>query len=537
MGRSSGNGLVNPVLGVGAQMLIIAALSSGVVLAQERPAPVVARANDAAVVAAMAPGAVPATGAAPAAAARAVTPDIGKLELIVGRSAIVDVGHPITRVSLTSDDVADVLVTSASQILVNGKTPGSISMVVWEKGGAMHRYEVSVGRDLATLDRQLETLFPGEKIEAHSSGKQIVLSGRASSKDVADRAVNVAAGFVAKRDEVVSLLQVTEVQGGGRQVLLRVRFAEVSRSALTELGVSLFTGPTGIENTLGRITTQQFQAPNFEDLGWSKNSNDFGAPVTNAEGKITFSDFLNFFVLNQKYDLGLLVRALQTRGLFQSLAEPNLVAESGKEASFLAGGEFPIPVAQGSGANIGVSVMFKEFGVRLGFTPVINGDRIHLKVRPEVSTLDFANAVMLSGFRIPALTTRRTETELELRDGQSFAIAGLFQDNFTDNVSQLPWIGEVPILGALFRSTDFQKNQTELVILVTPHLVTPGDATAMTLPTDAIAEPKDFDLFFYGRTEGHKFPTAVGPGPSGPTQLMELNKDGGVSGDYGYIIQ
>ena len=209
-------------------------------------------------------------------------------------------------------------------------------------------------------------------------------------------------------------------------------------------------------------------------MEWSKSSSDFGAPVDAASGKFTFSDFLNFFVLSEKYDLGLLLRALQTRGLFQSLAEPNLVAESGKEASFLAGGEFPIPIAQGSGANIGISVQFKEFGVRLTFTPTVIGERVHLKVRPEVSVLDFNNAVVFSGFRIPALTTRRTETELELNNGQTFAIAGLLNNSMTQTLAKVPGIGDIPILGYLFRSKAARKDRTELVVMITPQILEQG---------------------------------------------------------------
>jgi pilus assembly protein CpaC len=395
--------------------------------------------------------------------------------LLVGRSTVIDTGSPIARVSLTSADIADALVTSPNQLLVNGKMPGTISMFVWHRGGALRRYEVAVQRDLARLQGQLKELFPTQAIEAHSNGRQIVLSGTVPDKDVVARVVDVAAGYVERREDVVTLLQLPPAQPArSNQVLLRVRFAEVSRSALTELGVSFFTGPTGIRNTLGRITTQQFPSTNFEEMEWSKSSSDFGAPVDSASGKFTFSDFLNFFVLSEKYDLGLLLRALQNRGLFQSLAEPNLVAESGKEASFLAGGEFPIPIAQGSGANIGISVQFKEFGVRLTFTPTVIGERVHLKVRPEVSVLDFNNAVVFSGFRIPALTTRRTETELELGNGQTFAIAGLLNNSMTQTLSKVPGIGDIPILGYLFRSKAARKDQTELVVMITPQILEQG---------------------------------------------------------------
>jgi pilus assembly protein CpaC len=403
------------------------------------------------------------------AAPGAPTTSPNSVELMVGQSTVLDVGEPIARVSLTSPEVADALVTSSKQLLLNGKTPGAISMYVWNRDGALRRYDVVVQRDISRLSDQIAQLFPGEAITAHSSGRNVVLSGNVTNKDVIDRVVNVAAGFTDKREEVVSLLQVAAPATD--QVLLHVRFAEVSRSALTEVGASLFTSATGIKNTIGRVTTQQFPSAGFDDLSWSKQSADFGADVTSASGKLTFSDFLNLFVLSEKYDLGMLIRALQSRGLFQSLAEPNLVAESGKEASFLAGGEFPIPVAQGSGANIGVSVIFKEFGVRLAFTPVINGDRVHLKVRPEVSTLDFANAVQLAGFRIPALTTRRTETEIELRDRQTFAIAGLLNNSMTNTMQKIPGIGDIPVLGLLFKSKAAQKNRTELVVMITPEIL------------------------------------------------------------------
>jgi len=396
--------------------------------------------------------------------------DLPPVRLLVGRSTVVDVGTPISRVSLTSADVADAMVTSANQLLINGKLPGTISMFVWERSGALRQYEIIVQRDLARLNEQIKRLFPGETIEAQSNGKSIVLSGMVSSKDLSSKAATVAAGYVDKADDVVNLLGLQEGIGSN-QVLLRVRFAEVSRSAMTELGVSLFTSPLGVKNTLGRATTEQFSAPGFDGLQWTKGSSDFGSPVTSAEGKFTFGDFLNLFLFSEKYDIGAMIKALQTKGLFQSLAEPNLVAESGKDASFLAGGEIPIPIAQGTGGNVAISVQYKEFGIRLSFTPVVNGNRVHLKVKPEVSTLDFANAVSSQGFRIPALSTRRTETELELIDGQTFAIAGLMNNTMTSTLNKIPGIGDIPILGLLFKSKAAQKNQTELVVMITPHIL------------------------------------------------------------------
>jgi pilus assembly protein CpaC len=413
--------------------------------------------------------------------------EVGSVRLLVGRSAIVDTGSPIARISLTSSEIADAMVTQPNQLLVQGKLPGTITMFVWNRAGAMSRYDVVVERDLSVLTQHMRELFPGEQINVASNGKSVVISGRISSKLLSEKATEVAAGHVDKKEDVVNMLQVNEAPPP--QVLLRVRFAEVNRSAMTELGASLFTSPLGVNNTIGRVTTQQFTSPGFDKLEYTKEGSDWGDPVTSSKGEFTFSDFLNVFLFNKTYDLGVMVKALQSRGMFQSLAEPNLVAESGKEASFLAGGEFPIPVAQGSGANLAISVIFKEFGVRLNFTPTATADgRVRLKVRPEVSTLDFANAVQLQGFRIPALSTRRTETELELDNGQTFAIAGLLNNSMTESLQKVPGIGDIPILGYLFRSKAAQKNRTELVVMITPEIL-PSGSPGVTTESPRLQEP------------------------------------------------
>src|SRR5687768_7077679 len=446
-------------------ILIVAVSWSGAIYAQEPPAAALTS----------------------AAASAVLNSDVTPIEIVTGRSTVVDVGSAITRVSLSSPEIADALVTSSNQLLLHGKAPGTMSMFVWSSGSGIRRYEVAVQRDVTRLQEQLRTLFPRESIAVRGNAKHVVISGPVSTKEVADKIVEVAGGFVEKKEEVISVMQVQPPRPTN-QVLLRVRFAEVSRSALTEFGMSLFTGPTGVNNTLGRVTTGQFSAPTFSDMNWSKESGEFGAPVTSAEGKFDFSDFLNFFLFSQRYDLGVTIRALQQRGLFQSLAEPNLVAESGKEASFLAGGEFPIPVAQGGAGNLAVTVVFKEFGIRLNFTPVVDGERVNLKVRPEVSTLDFGNAVVLNGFRIPALTTRRTETELALNNGQTFAIAGLMNNTMNSTLQKIPGIGDIPILGHLFRSKAAQKNQTELVVMITPIILRPG-SNGVTGELPRIVEP------------------------------------------------
>jgi pilus assembly protein CpaC len=412
-----------------------------------------------------------------------VEPGTDSVRLLVGRSTIVNVGKPIARVSLTSADIADALVTSPTELLINGKAAGTISMFVWDRAGAIRRYEVVVQRDLARLSAQLKELFPKESIDVRANGRTAVLSGIVSSKDVADKMASLAGSFVDSKEELVSLLQVGPA-GRSNQVLLRVRFAEVSRSALTQLGSSFFTGAGGYkgEGNVGQVATQQFPVPFYNEF--TKGA----APPGDGPSKQTFSDFLNLFFFNNKYNIGTVITALQNQGLFQSLAEPNLVAESGKEASFLAGGEFPVPIAQASGGGTSISVQFKEFGIRLTFTPTVNGDRVHLKVRPEVSTLDFSNAVTLGGFRIPALSTRRTETEVELNNGQTFAIAGLMNNTMNSTLSKIPGIGDIPILGLLFKSKAAQKNQTELVVMITPEILQ-NDSPGVTPNLPKLVEP------------------------------------------------
>jgi pilus assembly protein CpaC len=396
------------------------------------------------------------------------------VQLLVGRSTILDIGSTIARVSLTVPDVADAMVTSPTQLLIHGKQPGTISMFVWDRMGAIRTYEVIVRRDLSALVEQVKNLFPGETITVNGSGKDVVLSGTVSSKYVIDKAADVAAGYVEKKENVVNLLKQQEGVASN-QVMLKVRFAEVSRNALQEVGASLFSD--GNNNLFGRTTTQQFAAPNFD-----KNH-----PSMFLGDTMVFSDYLNLFLFDAKNKIGAVVRALQGAGVFQSLAEPNLIATNGKEASFLAGGEFPYPIPQGQLGS--VSIMFKEYGVRLNFTPtVLGGDLINLKIRPEVSSLDFNNAIILEGFRVPALVTRRAETEVELQDGQTFAIAGLMNNTALSQMRKVPGLGDIPVLGLLFKSRAYQKDQTELVVMVTPQIVRRG-STGVSQGLPSLVEP------------------------------------------------
>ena len=377
------------------------------------------------------------------------------IDLMVGRSTVLNVGSPISRVSLTVEKIADAMVTGPSQLLIHGKEPGTISLFVWDKEGSIKTFEVKVRRDLSALIAHLKQLFPGEDITVLGSGKDVVISGTVTSKYVMEKAADVAGGYVEKKENVVNMLKQQEGVASN-QVMLRVRFAEVSRSAMQELGATFFANGYKSE-WVGRTAPPGVPSPEFED------------------GKLVFSDFLNLFVFNFKEGLGGAIKALSNKGLFQSLAEPNLIATNGKEASFLAGGEYPYPVVQSGQSSNSVTITFKEFGIRLNFTPtVLGGDLINLKVKPEVSSLDFANAVTLEGFRVPALSTRRTETEVELRDGQTFAIAGLMNNTVTSTMGKIPGIGDIPILGLLFKSKAHQKNQTELVVMITPTIIKRG---------------------------------------------------------------
>jgi|SoiMethySBSTD1v2_1073268.scaffolds.fasta_scaffold02199_4 pilus assembly protein CpaC len=394
------------------------------------------------------------------------------VDLLVGRSTVLNVGGTIARVSLTVPDIADAMVTAPTQLLIHGKQPGTISLFVWDRAGAIKTYEVKVRRDLTPLIAHVKQLFAGEPITVMGSGKDVVLSGTVSSKYVIEKAADVAAGYVDKKENVVNLLRQQEGVASN-QVMLRVRFAEVSRNALQELGGAVFSD--GYNDQFGRITTQQFPAPFFD-----KNSPMLGKTLV-------FSDYLNLFLFDAKNQIGAVVKALQGRGVFQSLAEPNLIALNGKEASFLAGGEFPYPVPQGNFGSF--SIQFKEYGVRLKFTPtVLGGDLIQLKINPEVSSLDFNNAVVIEGFRIPALTSRRADTEVELRDGQTFAIAGLLNNTALSSMRKIPGLGDIPVLGTLFKSRAYQKDQSELVVMVTPIIVR-RDSQGVSQGLPSLVEP------------------------------------------------
>jgi len=385
-------------------------------------------------------------------------PTYERVVLTAGRSTVLSTDYDITRIAVTNPAIADATVVQPREILVDGKAPGTVSLIIW--GAASRKqYDVVVDPGVAALQQQFQTLFPGEDIRVSITDEALVLSGSVSSNGVMLRAGEIASASSGK----MKLINLLALPGGSesQQVLLQVRFAEVNRRAISELGANFVVNRS---SWAGRVSTQQFAAGEI-------NKDD-----------TIFSDLLNLFFFSKTQGIGVVIRALKSHGYFQSLAEPNLMAYNGQEASFLAGGEFPVPVVQGATGT--VTIVFKEFGIRLGFRPTIAGDVIRLHVKPEVSALDFNNGVSLGGFRIPALTTRRAETEVELRDGQSFAIAGLLSNVAQEDSSAIPLLSSLPIIGSLFKSKANRAERTELMVLITPRLVRPLDPDEVpALPT------------------------------------------------------
>jgi pilus assembly protein CpaC len=397
------------------------------------------------------------------------------LRMTVGKSLVIDYPSDVRQISTSNPDIVDASPVTTREILLHGKGLGSATMIVWSKTGERTFYNVTVDLNVDPLQRLLKESFPSEDIQARTSRDAISLNGRVSSKDVADRAAALAAPFA---KTVVSNLQIA-FGPVDKQILLRVKFAELDRSRELQYGVNLLGLPG---QTQVGTTTGQFGPPQLNGVAGL-------GPIPN-QSQTTISQALNIFALNPKLSLGALVQALQTESILQILAEPNLVTTNGKEAQFLVGGQFPVPVLQG-GANAGaVTVQFKDFGIKLIFTPLVtpnNTLKIHLS--QEVSQIDRADGVTISGFLIPALSTRRAETEVELSEGQSFVVAGLLNNQETDNFSKIPILGSLPIFGALFRSRDDTKQRTDLVVLVTPEITQPLG------PNDAkpdIYFPQDF---------------------------------------------
>jgi len=402
-----------------------------------------------------------------------------ELRLSVGESSVVDCSFDISRISTTAPEVVDTVALSRREVLLLAKGYGLSTVGIWSKAGDRTFYKVTVAHDLGQVRDLLRRTFPEESIDVQSAEDALSLTGRVSSQTVADRA---AALVTPLAKSVVNNLQVAP-PGPDKQVMLRVKFAELNRSAGASFGVNLMS--TGAGNTSGRTTTGQFSAPSpsrLYPLGLMMDGIT-GLTPGSASGQVSnwsLSDALNIFAFRPDLNRGAFIQALRSQGALQILAEPNLVTTDTKEASFLVGGEFPVPIVQG-GANVGaVTVTFHEFGIRLTFQPRITANRtIRLHVKPEVSTIDLANAVVISGFTIPALSTRRMETDIELAEGQSFVIAGLMDDRATETLSKVPGLANIPVLGALFKSRQENKTKTELVVIVTPVITDPAEAAQL----------------------------------------------------------
>ena len=379
-----------------------------------------------------------------------------ELLLTVGRGVVIDCPKGVARVSTSSPETVDVVAASTEEVLFHAKGVGQATLFIWSKSGDRITYNVTVEPNLEPLRRLVRETFPDEDIDIRASRDSLSLVGTATTQAVADRALALVA---ASAKGAISNLKVAPGVPE-KQIVLHVKFAELNRNAAADFGVNLLS--TGALNTIGRITTGQYASGGLAQVSG-------GTPPV-----FSLSDMLNVFAFRPDLNLGVLIRDLESRGMLEILAEPNLVATNGKEASFLAGGEFPIPVAQSGAQSGAISVQFREYGIKLSFLPqVTSHGTIRLHVRPEVSSIDPANGVTVSGLTIPALSTRRIDTDVELVEGQSFVIGGLIDDRVVQNLSQVPGLAHVPILGALFKSRSLTKSKTELVVVVTPQQAVP----------------------------------------------------------------
>ena len=401
----------------------------------------------------------------------AETPGAAPLRVMVGKSLLINTTERLKRVSVTDPAVADALVVTPTQVLVNGLAPGEVSLLIWDELERSRSFDLRVDVDITAASEEMHRLFPDERINVSPSRSAIVISGHVTTEDVAKHAGALASAY---SRNVVNVLTFGPV--GAEEVQLEVKFAEVDRSAVTQLGANLFM--PGLGNTVALSQTGQFGGLNVSNTATTTvtNGNTQTTTTTATPPTVRITDFLNLFVARTDINLGAVIKVLQQKNLLQILAEPNLIAVNGKESSFLAGGEFPFPVVQPSANGVSaISIQFREFGVRLKFTPVIqpNGT-IHLHVAPEVSTLDFTNSVTVAGTTIPAISTRKAETEFELQDGQSFVIAGLLDNRVTNINSKVPGLGDIPILGNFFKSKNAQKSDAELMVLCTVRRVSPS---------------------------------------------------------------
>lgn len=433
------------------------------------------------------------------------------LDVPMNRAVVVESETPFAELSIANPAIADISSLSDRSIYVLGKSPGTTTLTLLDATGSLiANVDVRVSTDLAEFKERLRQILPDERIEVRSANDGIVLSGTVSSPGKLQRALDLAERYAPER--VSNLMSV----GGVQQVMLKVRFAEMQRTVSKSLSSSLALRGNAFNNNLGLSGGANTNA----NSGSQTNSLTGNIPATTDNN----GSFLLGFNAGS-VEVGLLLEALETKGVVRTLAEPNLTALSGQEAKFLAGGEYPVPVSNNDGA---ISVEFKPFGIEMNFVPrVLDDGLINLEMQAAVSSIDPSNGIQINAFRIDAFKRRETSTTVELRDGESFAIAGLLQDDFQDSAGQIPWLGDIPVLGALFRSADFQRSQSELVIIVTAHLVTPTRGEALALPTDRVLPPSERDLFLNGRVA--RDGTAL-RGAAGEVARQDFN------GSYGYVL-
>ncbi len=426
------------------------------------------------------------------------------LNVPMNRAVVVETDSPFAELSIANPGIADISTLSDRSIYVLGKTPGRTTLTILNaEGRLISNVEVRVTPDVAEFRERLRQILPNERIEVRTANDGIVLSGIVSSITRMDAALQLAERYAPQR--VSNLMSV----GGTQQVMLKVRFSEMQRDVGKNLGVSMVA--SGSRATVG---TGIFSDGNTASAALS------GEPFTSATPR---QGAMNIRFGGGSFTAQVLLEALETQGMARTLAEPNLTALSGQRANFLAGGEFPIPVVDEDGR---VAIDYKPFGVELEFTPrVLDNNVINLELKAAVSGIDGAASVTQSGVPVQAFRRRETQTTVELRDGESFAIAGLLEDDFRASARQVPWLGDIPILGALFRSSEYNRNQTELVIIITAHLVSPTRGEALMLPTDRVRPPNEADLFLRGNVSAR----------SGTGAAAEVARQDFAS-PYGYVM-
>ena len=429
------------------------------------------------------------------------------VHVLVGKSILINVQKPLTRVLSSNPAVVETMAASPTEIVVEGKAPGASSLILWDANGRSQVLDVVSDIDIAALRNVIQKTYPNEHLQLEADGGRLLLTGTASKPHIVEDLGKMASVY--SKDVVNSILVPISHD---RQVLLEVKFAEVDRAALSQVGVNIFS--TGAGNTIGATTTGQ-----FGNFGQQKINDAFGAGTPHFPFEIkdfTVNQVLNIFLFRPDLHLGTVIQALQAQNVLQILAEPNLMAISGQKATFLAGGEFPFPIVQPSAGFSSISIIFKPFGVKLDFTGIIQDDNtLRLHVAPEVSALDFTNAVTLpGGGTVPAISTRRAETEIELKDGQSFGIAGLLDQRATAQLSKVPGIGDIPVLGQLFRSRSINKTNNELLVFVTPHIIDPVRVASPPPAQPKLAIPyldeKKFDEQAPGNKQVGATPQAAG---------------------------